>query len=234
MEQNILLVDDEEAIRMSVGDRLRKEGYMVHYANDAESGLTKATSLPLDVLILDVMLPGRDGLDLCRDVRLAGLSTPILVLSARADTKDKVVGFKTGADAYLTKPFDMLELVARVDALLRRTSINNSSAQGVDAQRRPPRYSKVCKTARTKGERSCIYSIAAPKRDPREELDQQLATPKNSAQLAETVPRLRTMLDQGRLSPQAIQNRGFLSVAQGMVEFLEDILAGKSSTRRCT
>jgi len=120
MNENILLVEDEEGLRMTLSDRLRSEGYVVDFACDGEEGLSKATGLPFDLIILDVMLPYRNGFDVCRDIRTAGLATPILLLTARDQTLDKVVGLKLGADDYVTKPFDTLELMARIEALLRR------------------------------------------------------------------------------------------------------------------
>jgi two-component system, OmpR family, alkaline phosphatase synthesis response regulator PhoP len=120
MNESILLVEDEEALRMTLSDRLRSEGYIVDFAADGEEGLGKATGLPFDLIILDVMLPHRSGFDVCRDIRTAGLATPILLLTARGQTTDKVLGLKLGADDYVTKPFDTLELMARIEALLRR------------------------------------------------------------------------------------------------------------------
>lgn len=120
MNGNILLVEDEQELRMTLSDRLHSEGYVVDLAADGEEGFEKATTLPFDLIILDVMLPRRNGFDVCRDVRRAGLATPILLLTARGQTVDKVVGLKLGADDYVTKPFDTLELVARIEALLRR------------------------------------------------------------------------------------------------------------------
>ena len=120
MNESILLVEDEEGLRMTLSDRLRSEGYMVDFAADGDEGLNKATGLPFDLIILDIMLPHRSGLDVCRDIRIAGLATPILLLTARDQTVDKVLGLKLGADDYVTKPFDTLELMARVEALLRR------------------------------------------------------------------------------------------------------------------
>jgi two-component system alkaline phosphatase synthesis response regulator PhoP len=90
---------------------------------DGEQGFEKASSLPFDLIVLDIMLPGRSGLDLCRDIRTAGLGTPILLLTARSETVDKIIGLKLGADDYVTKPFDMQELMARIEALLRRAPI---------------------------------------------------------------------------------------------------------------
>lgn len=120
MNETILLVEDEEALRMTLSDRLRSEGYRVDFAADGKEGLSKATGLPFDLIILDVMLPHLSGFDVCRDIRKAGLATPILLLTARDQTVDKVFGFRLGADDYVTKPFDTLELIARIEALLRR------------------------------------------------------------------------------------------------------------------
>jgi two-component system alkaline phosphatase synthesis response regulator PhoP len=120
MHENILLVEDEAALRMTLSDRLHSEGFAVDCAMDGAEGLKKATHLPFDLIILDVMLPRKSGLDVCRDIRQAGLITPILMLTARGQTIDKVLGLKIGADDYVTKPFEMMELMARVEALLRR------------------------------------------------------------------------------------------------------------------
>ena len=120
MNENILLIEDEQALRMTLSDRLQSEGYVVDFSPDGEQGFEKATTLPFDLIILDIMLPRRSGLDICRDIRLAGLATPILLLTARGQITDKVVGLKLGADDYVTKPFDTLELIARIEALLRR------------------------------------------------------------------------------------------------------------------
>jgi two-component system alkaline phosphatase synthesis response regulator PhoP len=123
MRGNVLFVEDEEALQMTVGDRLRNEGYAVDYAGNGDEGFEKATQLPFDLIILDVMLPKRDGFDVCKGIRDAGLITPILMLTARGQTGDKVGGLKIGADDYVTKPFNMLELMARVEALMRRAPI---------------------------------------------------------------------------------------------------------------
>jgi DNA-binding response OmpR family regulator len=123
MRGNVLIVEDEEALQMTVGDRLRKEGLSVEYALNGEEGFEKATQLPFDLIILDIMLPGRNGFEVCKGIREAGLITPILMLTARGQTGDKVNGLKIGADDYVTKPFNMRELMARVEALLRRAPI---------------------------------------------------------------------------------------------------------------
>ena len=120
MDERILLVEDEQALCMTLSDRLEDEGYEIDCANDGEQGYRRATEGAYDLIILDVMLPRRNGFDVCRDIRAAGLITPVLMLTARGQTADKVVGLKLGADDYLTKPFEMIELLARVEALLRR------------------------------------------------------------------------------------------------------------------
>lgn len=122
MNECILIVEDENELCMTLGDRLRSEGYVVDVAEDGNSGLEKATHHPFDLIILDVMLPQRSGFDVCSDLRRAGFATPILLLTARSQTADKVAGLKLGADDYVTKPFDTLELMARIEVLLRRTS----------------------------------------------------------------------------------------------------------------
>jgi len=131
MRGNVLFVEDEEALQMTVGDRLRNEGLAVEYASDGDEGFEKATQLPFDLIILDIMLPKKSGFDVCKDIRDAGLITPILMLTARGQTSDKVSGLKIGADDYVTKPFNMLELMARVEALLRRAPIRPAIQTGV-------------------------------------------------------------------------------------------------------
>jgi len=123
MKERILIVEDEEALRSTLSVRLQGEGYVVDTANDATDGFEKASSSPFDLIILDVMLPDRSGLDVCRDIRQAGLATPILFLSARHQTTDKVIGLRLGGDDYVTKPFKAAELVARIEVLLRRVPI---------------------------------------------------------------------------------------------------------------
>jgi two-component system alkaline phosphatase synthesis response regulator PhoP len=116
----ILLVEDEPGLIMTLTDRLRSEGYDVASAADGISGFEQAQSGNFDLIILDVMLPKRNGYDVARDLRQKGNSTPILMLTAKGETIDKVLGLKLGADDYLTKPFEVIELLARIEALLRR------------------------------------------------------------------------------------------------------------------
>ena len=120
MHEKILIVEDDAVIRMALEDRLQSEGYNFDHALDGEEGLRKAKQDPFDLVILDIMLPRKNGFDVCRDMRMAGLVLPIIMLTARGQTIDKVLGLKIGADDYLTKPFDSMELLARIEALLRR------------------------------------------------------------------------------------------------------------------
>jgi two-component system alkaline phosphatase synthesis response regulator PhoP len=123
MNGKILVVEDEEVIRMTLGDRLESEGYAVEFAHDGEEGFQKASRNSYDLVLLDIMLPRKNGFDVCRDIRMAGVVVPILMLTARGQTIDKVLGLKIGADDYLTKPFDAMELLARIEALLRRANV---------------------------------------------------------------------------------------------------------------
>jgi two-component system, OmpR family, alkaline phosphatase synthesis response regulator PhoP len=120
MRKRILLVEDEPGVRLTLTDRLHGEGYAVETAADGEEGMARAASEPFDLVVLDVMLPGRSGFDVCRELRQKGVDAPILMLTARRQVADRVVGLKLGADDYLTKPFDVSELLARVEARLRR------------------------------------------------------------------------------------------------------------------
>jgi len=124
MNERILIVEDEQALRMTLTDRLRSEGYEVDSAPDGDRGLKKAAEEAFDLVVLDLMLPCRSGLDVCREIRTAGMALPVLMLTARNQTVDKVIGLKIGADDYLSKPFDTLELMARIEALIRRSRIN--------------------------------------------------------------------------------------------------------------
>jgi two-component system alkaline phosphatase synthesis response regulator PhoP len=116
----ILLVEDEPGLSLTVSDLLAAEGYQVDTAMDGPTGLKKAVNRALDLIILDVMLPGKNGLQICRELRQQGCDTAILMLTAKTQVTDRVVGLKLGADDFLAKPFDPAELLARVEALLRR------------------------------------------------------------------------------------------------------------------
>ncbi|MGA2261560.1 MAG: response regulator transcription factor [Acidobacteriota bacterium] len=131
MEQRILLIEDEPGLRLTLSDRLHKEGYKVSAAADGAAGFDQAAGGNYDLIILDLMLPKKSGFDVCRDLRQLGLMTPILMLTARDQIVDKVVGLKIGADDYVTKPFEMIELLARVEALLRRAAKQPAEAPAV-------------------------------------------------------------------------------------------------------
>jgi two-component system alkaline phosphatase synthesis response regulator PhoP len=131
-EKRLLLVEDEPGLQLALSDRLTSEGYSVETAGDGNLAVTRATGEPFDVIVLDVMLPGRDGFDVAKTIRQQGVQTPILMLTARTQVVDRVVGLKLGADDYLTKPFETIELLARIEALLRRAP---SGSSGVSLER---------------------------------------------------------------------------------------------------
>ncbi len=118
--KRLLLVEDEPGLVLTLTDRLSAEGYLVEPVGDGRDALERATADGFDAIVLDVMLPSMDGFDVCRTLRQRGVQTPILMLTARGQVVDRVVGLKLGADDYLTKPFEMAELAARLEALLRR------------------------------------------------------------------------------------------------------------------
>ncbi|HEY2843440.1 MAG TPA: response regulator transcription factor [Bryobacteraceae bacterium] len=120
MNSRILLVEDEPGLTLTVTDLLEAESYQVDSAMDGLTGLAKASSGEYDVIILDVMLPGKSGFDVCKELRQKGCDTAILMLTAKTQVVDRVVGLKLGADDYLAKPFDPSELLARIESLLRR------------------------------------------------------------------------------------------------------------------
>jgi two-component system alkaline phosphatase synthesis response regulator PhoP len=122
----ILIVEDEPAMASGLRDNLEFEGYVVRIACDGEEALASAAESPPDLILLDLMLPRRNGLDVCRELRRRGLSVPIIMLTARSQETDKVVGLELGADDYVTKPFSVRELMARVHVQLRRTASHGS------------------------------------------------------------------------------------------------------------
>jgi two-component system, OmpR family, alkaline phosphatase synthesis response regulator PhoP len=126
----ILLVEDEKGLIVTLTDRLQSEGFDVVSAADGKTGIELANEQQFDLIILDVMLPKKNGYDVARDLRQRGLQTPILMLTAKGETIDKVLGLKLGADDYLTKPFEMMELLARVEALLRRSPQRMQASNG--------------------------------------------------------------------------------------------------------
>ena len=128
--KRIFLIEDEAGLVLTLTDRLTREGYAVESATDGEAGLERATREPFDLVILDLMLPRLSGFDVCKELRRRGIQTPIVMLTARGQVVDKVVGLKLGADDYVTKPFEMAELLARVEAHLRRAPATPHPADG--------------------------------------------------------------------------------------------------------
>ena len=125
----VLIVEDDPAMSIALRDGFEYEGYAVTLAQDGELGLRLATNEPPDLILLDVMLPKITGLDVCRKLRSDGNSVPIIMLTARGQEIDKVLGLKQGADDYVTKPFGFMELMARVEAVLRRCASAGGPAQ---------------------------------------------------------------------------------------------------------
>jgi two-component system alkaline phosphatase synthesis response regulator PhoP len=118
----ILIVEDDPAIAVALEDDLRLEGYSVEVARDGETASRRAREAPFDLILLDVMLPKKDGFDVCREIRRSGVQSKILMLTARGEDTEKVFGLDLGADDYVTKPYSPKELRARIRAQLRRTS----------------------------------------------------------------------------------------------------------------
>lgn len=125
MSSKILLVEDEPGLVLTLSDLLAAEGYAVESAMDGPTGLARAINEPFDLIVLDVMLPGKNGLEVCRELRQQGKDVAVLMLTAKTQLTDRVVGLKLGADDYLAKPFEPPELLARIEALLRRVRKEN-------------------------------------------------------------------------------------------------------------
>jgi DNA-binding response OmpR family regulator len=124
---NILIIEDEPAMQLGLRDNLELERYHVEVATDGEAGLAQIKSDKFDLILLDVMLPKLSGFDVCKSARAAGIRTPILLLTAKGEEIDKVLGLELGADDYVTKPFSVRELLARIKAILRRSQQDSSS-----------------------------------------------------------------------------------------------------------
>lgn len=126
--RRILIIEDAPAIRMALEDDFKFEGYQVETAATGPEGLEKALDLDLDIIILDLMLPELNGLEICKELRRRDIGTPIIMLTAKSQEFDKVLGLELGADDYVTKPFSPFELQARVKALLRRSELRDKQA----------------------------------------------------------------------------------------------------------
>lgn len=127
----ILIVEDEPAMQMGLRDNLEFDGYTVEIAGTGKEGLDKILSAKFDLVLLDVMLPEMSGFDVCKNVRAEGIQTPIILLTARGEEIDKVVGLELGADDYVTKPFSVRELLARIKAHLRRSGGSGETENGI-------------------------------------------------------------------------------------------------------
>ncbi|MBP7147492.1 MAG: response regulator transcription factor [Acidobacteria bacterium] len=130
--RRVLIVEDDQAMATALRDGFESEGYAVAVARDGEAGLKMVTDSRPDLVILDLMLPRLSGLDVCRRVRGSGNSVPVIILTARGQEIDKVLGLRLGADDYVTKPFGFMELVARAEAVLRRTAGETLEASAYD------------------------------------------------------------------------------------------------------
>ncbi|MEO5894447.1 MAG: response regulator transcription factor [Vicinamibacterales bacterium] len=128
--KRILLVEDEPGLVLTLSDRLTREGYGVDTTSDGESGLERAAGEAFDLILLDVMLPRLGGFDVLKELRKRNVDTPVIMLTARGQVADKVVGLKLGADDYVTKPFEMMELLARIEAKLRRAPLAPHPSEG--------------------------------------------------------------------------------------------------------
>lgn len=127
MTKRILVVEDEKGLLQTLVDRLEIEGYIVFTAEDGINGLHKVLNLDYDLLLLDIMLPGKDGFEIASKLRASGNVKPIIFITAKNQLEDKLAGFKSGADDYVCKPFEMKELLARIEALLRRSSVQHKN-----------------------------------------------------------------------------------------------------------
>jgi DNA-binding response OmpR family regulator len=127
---SVLIVEDDEAMSVALRDGFEYEGYSVTLAKDGEAGLQLASAATPDLVVLDVMLPRMTGLDVCKQLRAGGSGVPIIMLTARGQEIDKVIGLKLGADDYVTKPFGFMELMARAEAVLRRSAGKPAAPDG--------------------------------------------------------------------------------------------------------
>jgi len=129
--QRVLIIEDEQQMAFALKDNFELEGYEVSLAFDGEEGRNKAITERFDLIILDIMLPKLSGFDVCQHIRKSGIVTPIIMLTARSTDYDKVRGFDYGADDYVTKPFSLIELLARVKAVLRRGNIRKNEEEEI-------------------------------------------------------------------------------------------------------
>ena len=158
MEKKILIVEDEQNIVDILSFNLEREGYETIEAYDGPTGLKLALEENPDLILLDLMLPGMDGFDVCRQIRRAGHATPILMLTAREEEADKVLGLELGADDYITKPFSMRELLARVKANIRRVGMVPAAPQGEEPAAAAMKLGRITVDV----ERATVYKDGKP------------------------------------------------------------------------
>ncbi len=139
----VLLIEDNADLAYGLRNNLEIEGYEVRLAEDGETGLKRARAWVPDLIILDLMLPDLDGYRVLQILRKEGVDTPVLILTARGEESDKVLGFRLGADDYVTKPFGVMELLARVEAILRRVGGGNGAAEPASSEEEPVVFGSV-------------------------------------------------------------------------------------------
>jgi len=166
-KHRVLVIEDDKAIRQGIVDALKFEGYETLEAADGNEGLKRAKGAACDLLLLDLILPGQDGLDILREVRALRPTLPVIILTARGDEKDRVKGLQLGADDYVIKPFSVLELMARVEAVLRRSperplDLHTIDIPGgvVDFERCEVRFSDGQRTEISKKEMELLRHLA--------------------------------------------------------------------------
>ncbi|MGE0626125.1 MAG: response regulator transcription factor [Pseudomonadales bacterium] len=215
----ILLVEDHQDLAETVGDYLESRGYVVDFAADGLQALHLAVTESFDAIVLDVMLPGLNGFEVCRRLRSdAQVSTPILMLTARDQLDDKLSGFEAGADDYLVKPFDLPELVARIDALIRRErGVESAYSVGeltlnVDTME-VTRAGQTIRLSRTLFDILRILMREAPKVVPRQSLERELwgDDPPDSDALRSHLYNLRQAVDKPFDTPliETLASRGY-------------------------
>jgi DNA-binding response OmpR family regulator len=167
-KRRVLIVEDDPAIRQGIVDALGFEGYTTLEAADGDRGLEMAVSSDFDLLLLDLVLPGRDGLDILREVRVSRPTLPVIILTARGEESDRVQGLRLGADDYVVKPFSVKELLARVQAVLRRSPERPSDVHvvffpggGADLARREVRFDDGERRERSEREAELLRYLAA-------------------------------------------------------------------------
>lgn len=157
LKRTILIVEDEESIGFLLQQNLEFEGFETLWAKDGEEGLSFAENKSPDLILLDLMLPKMSGMEVCKRLRAKGNAVPIIMLTAKGEQIDKVIGLKTGADDYITKPFDILELTARIEAIFRR--LGKQSAQSSELKIRDLEIDFIANCIRRNGEEILLTQV---------------------------------------------------------------------------